>query len=128
MKDNLESLKSLLQCMTLKSGLGQFFLRGRSHYPTHWGSSSERKRQGSEIQSVPAKRKRKTLPEGQCCQKATTIEFVTVNVAMSLPLIHVMEEMQMFYPITIVNHLKCMGIEPMATELARQSLPTHGQS
>ena len=38
-----------------------------------------------------------------------TIEFVTVNVFMSFPLIHVMPEMKMFYPSTIVNELKCMA-------------------
>ena len=31
--------------------------------------------------------------EGKCCQKAITIEFVAVYVAMSLPLIYVMPEM-----------------------------------
>ena len=35
--------------------------------------------------------------------------------------------MQIFYPSTIVNHLKCLGIEPTATELARQSLPSAGR-
>ena len=64
------------------------------------------------------------VPEkGQLYQEAVTIELVTVNVFMSFPLIHVMPEMQMFYHSTVVNHSKCMGIEPIATELARQSLP-----
>ena len=46
---------------------------------------------------------------------------------MSFPLVHVMPEMQTFYPATILNHLKCMGIQPMPTGLARQSLPVAGR-
>ena len=105
MKKNLESLR---RSMAPRSGPEQFFSEaiGRSHYPAC-----------AEIQPVPPKRKRETLPEeGQCSQKATTvIDFVNVCMCMSLPLVHVMPEMQIFYPSTIVNQLNCMGIEPRAT-------------
>ena len=89
--------------------------------PTH-------KRRGSEVQPLSTKKQRQTLPEeGQSQQETVTVESVPVNVFMSLPLVHVLPEMQIFYPSTIVNQLKCMGIEPLATELARKNLPLAGK-
>ena len=92
------------------------------------GRQLQRKRQGSEVQPLSTKKQRQTLPEeGQSQQETVTVESVTVNVFMSLPLVHVLPEMQIFYPSTIANQLKCMGIEPIATELARKNLPLAGR-
>ena len=63
---------------------------------------------------IPPKRKRDTsrrravLPESN-----NKSSFVTAYVALSFLLVHVIPEMQVFYPSTIVNHLKCMAIEPL---------------
>ena len=51
------------------------------------GTAVSEKEAGFRGTTIPAKRKRETLPEeGQCCQKATTVvDFVNMYVAMSLP-------------------------------------------
>ena len=99
------------------------FLEGPLPLPCTWGRQLQRKRRGSKIQPLPAKRKRETLPEeGQCCQKATTVDFVNVYVAMSL---HVMPAMQIFYPSTIVNQLKRTGIEPIPSSITNHSGQVH---
>ena len=114
--------------MAPKSGPDQFFSEEPPPLPRTSRRQLQRKRWGSEIQPIPPKRERQTLPEeGELYQETVTIEFVTVNVFMSFPLIHVLPEMKMFYPSTIVNELKCMGIEPIATELARENLPLAGR-
>ena len=53
--------------------------------------------------------------------------LVTMNLFMSQPLAHVLPEMQILYLSTTVNQLKCTGIEPIGTELARKNLPLAGR-
>ena len=77
---------------------GPVFSTGPPPLPRTWRQQLQMKRRGSEIQPIPPKRERQTLPEeGELYQETVTIEFVTVNVFMSFPLIHVMPEMKMLY-------------------------------
>lgn len=89
MKDHLQSFKCL-QWSIIRSG--PVFSEGP--LPLRVAASEEGQRLN------PYQQKKKKDPS-RIRTKATTVEFVTVNVAMSFLLIRVMPEMQMFYPSTI---------------------------
>ena len=126
MKDHLESLNWLWRSMAPKPGTGQFFWKGHSHYPA-LGVAAQRKRRGKDSNSTHANQEAETdLSRRELLQETRTIDFVHINVFISIPLLHVLPEMQMFYLSTIVNQLKCMGIHVIATELAKQNLPLAG--
>ena len=99
-------LYDLRRSMAPKSGTDQFFRKGRPLYPRTGGGGGggrqlQRKRRGSEVQPLSAKRQRQTFSEeGQSQQETVTIEFVTVNVFISLPLVHVLPEMHIPLPLS----------------------------
>ena len=45
----------------------------------------------------------------------------------ALPVVHILPELKKFYPSVIVNQLMGLGIAPLATELAKRSLPLAGR-
>ena len=90
----------------------------------------QRKRR-TEVPSLPPpkkwKREPETVPEEGATSAAETIDSETVYVWKALPVVHILPELKKFYPSVIVNQLMGLGIAPLATELARCSLPLAGR-
>ena len=68
-----------------------------------------------------------TIPEEGTAGSAEMVYTETIHVWETLPLVHVLPELKEFYLSVIVNQLIDLGIVPLATELARRSLPLGGR-
>ena len=102
MKDHLESLKCLRRSMAPKPGTDQFFRKGRSLYPAR-GGGNFRGRGGGQRYNPYQQRSRPSEDPS----KNSDNRICNCNVFMSLPLVHVMPEMQ----IIILSLYHCQPVE-----------------
>ena len=141
MKDHLESLKCLRQSMAPRSGYrsDQFFFwggggGGGGAPPVSASGRRQRlqRKRRTEVPSLPPpkkwKRDSETVSEEGTASATETVESAeTVYVCKALPVVHALTELKKFYPSVIVTQLIGLGIAPLATELARHSLPLAGR-
>ena len=89
------------------------------------------KKRRTEVPSLPPpkkwKRDSETVSEEGTASATEIVDSETVYVCKALPVVHTLTELKKFYPSVIVNQSIGLGIPPLATELARRSLPLAGR-